>query len=75
VTEGAGFLGSRLCERLVHEGDAVRYVYNYFTDHKDNVAHLTSNPHFEMMRTDVTLPLYVEVHEFGNLTCPASPVQ
>lgn len=74
VTGGAGFLGSHLCERLLAEGDDVLCVDNYFTGHKDNIAHLHANPHFEAMRHDITFPLYVEVDEIYNLACPASPV-
>ena len=74
VTGGAGFLGSHLCQRLLQDGDDVLCVDNYFTGRKDNIAHLTSNPHFELMRHDVTFPLYVEVDEIYNLACPASPV-
>lgn len=74
VTGGAGFLGSHLCERLLEQGDDVLCVDNYFTGRKDNIAHLTGNPHFEAMRHDVTFPLYVEVDEIYNLACPASPV-
>jgi UDP-glucuronate decarboxylase len=74
VTGGAGFLGSHLCERLVAEGHDVLCVDNYFTGRKDNVAHLLSNPHFEVMRHDVCFPLYVEVDEIYNLACPASPI-
>jgi UDP-glucuronate decarboxylase len=74
VTGGAGFLGSHLCERLVHEGHDVLCVDNYFTGRKRNVAHLVDSPHFETLRHDVTFPLYVEVDEIYNLACPASPV-
>jgi len=74
VTGGAGFLGSHLCERLLHDGDDVLCVDNYFTGRKDNIAHLIGNPHFEAMRHDITFPLYVEVDEIYNLACPASPV-
>ena len=74
VTGGAGFLGSHLCERLLRGGDDVLCVDNYFTGRKDNIAHLLADPHFEAMRHDVTLPLYVEVDEIYNLACPASPV-
>jgi UDP-glucuronate decarboxylase len=74
VTGGAGFLGSHLCERLVQAGHDVLCVDNYFTGQKDNIAHLLGNPRFEMMRHDVTFPLYVEVDEIFNLACPASPV-
>ena len=74
VTGGAGFLGSHLCERLLARGDDVLCVDNYFTGRKDNIAHLLGNPHFEVMRHDITFPLYVEVDEIYNLACPASPV-
>ena len=74
VTGGAGFLGSHLCERLVAAGDDVICVDNFFTGQKDNVAHLIGDPHFEVMRHDVTFPLYVEVDEIYNLACPASPI-
>ncbi len=74
VTGGAGFLGSHLCERLLALGHDVLCVDNFFTGTKDNVAHLLSSPHFELLRHDVTFPLYVEVDEIYNLACPASPV-
>ena len=74
VTGGAGFLGSHLCERLVAEGNDVLCVDNYFTGRRANVAHLMDRPNFELMRHDVTFPLYVEVDEIYNLACPASPV-
>ncbi|HQU05317.1 MAG TPA: SDR family oxidoreductase [Acidocella sp.] len=74
VTGGAGFLGSHLCERLLTDGHDVLAVDNYFTGRRDNVAHLLSHPSFEIMRHDVTFPLYVEVDEIYNLACPASPV-
>jgi UDP-glucuronate decarboxylase len=74
VTGGAGFLGSHLCERLLDRGDDVICVDNFFTGQKANVAHLIGNPYFELMRHDVTFPLYVEVDEIFNLACPASPV-
>lgn len=74
VTGGAGFLGSHLCERLLSEGHDVLCVDNYFTGRKDNIVHLLTHPHFEVMRHDVTFPLYVEVDEIYNLACPASPV-
>ncbi len=73
VTGGAGFLGSHLCERLLNEGNDVLCVDNFYTGTKNNVKHLLSNPHFELMRHDVTFPLYVEVDEIYNLACPASP--
>jgi UDP-glucuronate decarboxylase len=74
VTGGAGFLGSHLCERLLSEGHEVLCIDNYFTGRRQNVAHLLGNPRFELMRHDVTFPLYVEVDEIYNLACPASPV-
>jgi len=74
VTGGAGFLGSHLCERLLAEGHDVLCVDNYFTGRKDNIVHLLDKPQFEVMRHDVTFPLYVEVDEIYNLACPASPV-
>jgi len=74
VTGGAGFLGSHLCERLVAAGNEVLCVDNYFTGRRANVEHLLSEPNFELMRHDVTWPLYVEVDEIYNLACPASPV-
>jgi UDP-glucuronate decarboxylase len=74
VTGGAGFLGSHLCERLLALGHDVLCVDNYFTGTKDNIAHLMGNPHFEVLRHDVTFSLYVEVDEIYNLACPASPI-
>ena len=74
VTGGAGFLGSHLCERLLKKGHDVICVDNFFTGPKDNILHLMDNPKFEVMRHDVTFPLYVEVDEIYNLACPASPV-
>ncbi len=74
VTGGAGFLGSHLCERLLNEGHEVLCVDNYFTGQRMNVAHLLDNPRFELMRHDVTFPLFVEVDEIYNLACPASPI-
>ena len=74
VTGGAGFLGSHLCERLIEGGHEVLCVDNFFTGSRRNVAHLLSDPNFELMRHDVTFPLYVEVDEIYNLACPASPV-
>ena len=73
VTGGAGFLGSHLCERLIGQGHDVLCVDNYFTGSRANIAHLIGNPRFEMMRHDVTFPLYVEVDQIYNLACPASP--
>src|SRR5215468_10996266 len=74
VTGGAGFLGSHLCERLIAQGDDVLCVDNYFTGSRANIAHLIGHPRFEMMRHDVTFPLYVEVDKIYNLACPASPI-
>ena len=74
VTGGAGFIGSYLCERLLSEGAEVLCVDNFFTGTRDNVAHLLAHPRFELMRHDVTFPLYVEVDEIYNMACPASPV-
>jgi UDP-glucuronate decarboxylase len=74
VTGGAGFLGSHLCERLLNDGCDVLCVDNLYSGTKDNVAPLLSEPHFELMRHDVTFPLYVEVDEIYNLACPASPI-
>jgi UDP-glucuronate decarboxylase len=74
VTGGAGFLGSHLCERLLEQGNEILCVDNFFTGARRNVAHLLDNRGFELMRHDVTFPLYVEVDEIYNLACPASPV-
>ncbi|KQV35530.1 NAD-dependent dehydratase [Massilia sp. Root335] len=74
VTGGAGFLGSHLCDRLVASGADVLCVDNLFTGSKANIAHLIGKPTFELMRHDVTFPLYVEVDKIYNLACPASPV-
>jgi len=74
ITGGAGFLGSHLTERLLERGDEVLVVDNFFTGSKQNLAHLLGNPHLEVMRHDVTFPLYVEVNQIYNLACPASPV-
>ena len=74
VTGGAGFLGSHLCERLLGEGHDVLCVDNYFTGTRDNILHLLDNPRFEVIRHDVTFPLYLEVDEIYNMACPASPV-
>ncbi|TCD47533.1 UDP-glucuronic acid decarboxylase family protein [Chlorobium sp. N1] len=74
VTGGAGFLGSHLCERLLEQGHDVLCVDNFFTGTKQNVMHLIGHPYFELMRHDVTFPLYVEVDEIYNLACPASPI-
>lgn len=74
VTGGAGFLGSHLCERLINEGNEVLCVDNFFTGSRQNISHLMDNKNFELLRHDVTFPLYVEVDEIYNLACPASPV-
>jgi UDP-glucuronate decarboxylase len=74
VSGGAGFLGSHLCDRLLKDGAQVVCVDNFFTGQKRNIAHLLTNPSFELIRHDVTFPLYVEVDEICNLACPASPV-
>ena len=74
VTGGAGFLGSHLCDRLVAAGNDVVCVDNFYTGNKHNIAHLRDQPNFELIRHDITLPLYVEVDEIYNLACPASPV-
>jgi UDP-glucuronate decarboxylase len=74
VTGGAGFLGSHLCERLLAEGGDVLCADNFFTGTRKNIEHLLDHKHFELMRHDVTFPLYVEVDEIYNLACPASPI-
>lgn len=74
VTGGAGFLGSHLCERLLAAGHEVLCVDNFFTGSRGNIAHLLGHPRFELLRHDVTFPLYVEVDQIYNLACPASPV-
>ena len=74
VTGGAGFIGSHLCERLIERGNEVVCVDNYFTGGKANIAHLLDDPYFELIRHDVTFPLYIEVDEIYNLACPASPL-
>ena len=74
VTGGAGFLGSHLCDRLIQSGADVLCVDNFYTGTKANIAHLQGNPYFEVMRHDVTFPLYVEVNAIYNLACPASPI-
>ena len=74
VTGGAGFLGSHLCERLLNDGHEVLAVDNFFTGTRRNVLHLLDNPNFELLRHDITFPLYVEVDQIYNLACPASPV-
>ncbi|RAK60370.1 SDR family NAD-dependent epimerase/dehydratase [Phenylobacterium hankyongense] len=74
ITGGAGFIGSHLCERLLDQGHEVLCVDNFYTGARRNVAHLLENPNFELMRHDVTFPLFVEVDEIYNLACPASPI-
>jgi UDP-glucuronate decarboxylase len=74
VTGGAGFLGSHLCERLLDEGHDVVCVDNYFTGNRANISHILGHPRFEVIRQDITFPLYIEVEEIYNLACPASPV-
>jgi UDP-glucuronate decarboxylase len=74
ITGGAGFVGSHLCDRLLKDGHDILCVDNFFTGSKENVSHLFGKSHFELMRHDVTFPLYVEVDEIYNLACPASPV-
>ena len=75
VTGGAGFLGSHLCDRLLKNGNDILCVDNFFTGSVTNVSHLRDNPNFELMRHDVTFPLYVEVDQIYNLACPASPLK
>ena len=74
VTGGGGFLGSYLCEKLLERGDEVICVDNFYTGSKRNIMHLLSDPAFELIRHDVTFPLYLEVDEIYNLACPASPI-
>jgi UDP-glucuronate decarboxylase len=74
ITGGAGFLGSHLCERLLADGHEVLCLDNFYTGNKDNIVHLVDNPYFEMIRHDVTFPIYLEVDEIYNLACPASPI-
>ena len=74
ITGGAGFIGSHLCERLINDGNDVLCVDNYFTGTKSNIVHLLDNHQFELMRHDVTFPLYVEVDQIYNMACPASPI-
>lgn len=74
VTGGAGFLGSHLCERLLNDGHEVICLDNYFTGSKRNIVHLLQHPYFELIRHDVTMPIFLEVDEIYNLACPASPI-
>ncbi|CAM8366654.1 WcaG Nucleoside-diphosphate-sugar epimerases [Candidatus Methylopumilus universalis] len=74
VTGGAGFLGSHLCDRLIKDGNDVLCLDNFFTGSKSNIAHLMTNPYFELKRHDVTFPIYVEIDQIFNLACPASPL-
>lgn len=74
ITGGAGFVGSHLCERLLKEGNEIICLDNYFTGNKNNIIKLLDNPHFEMVRHDITEPYYAEVDEIYNLACPASPI-
>jgi UDP-glucuronate decarboxylase len=74
ITGGAGFLGSHLCERLLRDGHEVLCVDNFYTGGKQNIRHLLENPSFELLRHDITFPLFVEVDQIYNLACPASPI-
>jgi len=74
ITGGAGFLGSHLCERLLAEGHDVLCVDNFYTSTRQNITHLLNHPNFELMRHDITFPLYVEVDQIYNMACPASPI-
>ena len=74
VTGGAGFLGSHLCRLLLQDNNDVLCVDNYFTGNKQNISDLTAHPNFEVIRHDVTFPLYLEVDQIYNLACPASPI-
>ena len=74
VTGGAGFLGSHLCRLLLQDNNDVLCVDNYFTGSKQNISDLTAHPNFEVIRHDVTFPLYLEVDQIYNLACPASPI-
>jgi UDP-glucuronate decarboxylase len=74
VTGGAGFIGSHLCERLLNRGDQVLCVDNFYSSTRENVAHLLPHPNFELMRHDITFPLFVEVDQIYHLACPASPI-
>lgn len=74
ITGGAGFIGSHLCDRLVKNGDNIICIDNFYTGYKENIMHLMKEPNFELLRHDITMPLYIEVDEIYNLACPASPV-
>jgi len=74
ITGGSGFIGSHLCEKLLSEGNDILCVDNFFTGQRSNIVHLMDNPYFELVRHDITFPLYVEVDEIYNLACPASPI-
>ena len=74
ITGGAGFLGSHLCERLLSEGHDILCLDNFFTGSKDNILQMVNNPRFELIRHDITMPIYLEVDQIYNLACPASPV-
>ena len=74
VTGGAGFIGSHLCERLLNMGHEVVCLDNYFTGSKTNIVHLLNNPYFELIRHDITMPVFIETDEIYNLACPASPI-
>lgn len=74
ITGGAGFLGSHLTDKLIKEGNDVLVVDNFFTGTKQNLAHLMSSPNLEILRHDITFPLYVETNQIYNLACPASPI-
>jgi UDP-glucuronate decarboxylase len=74
VTGGAGFIGSNLCEELLKKGNEVICVDNFFSGSKQNIIHLLDNHYFEIIRHDITIPLYTEVDEIYNLACPASPI-
>jgi UDP-glucuronate decarboxylase len=74
ITGGAGFLGSHLCEHLLAQGHDIICLDNFFTGSKNNILHLLSNPHFELIRHDIINPIFLEVEEIYNLACPASPV-
>ena len=74
ITGGAGFLGSHLCEKLLQEGNEVICLDNFYTGRKSNILHLLSNPYFEILRHDITFPIFIEVDEIYNLACPASPI-